>query len=480
MFKKILIANRGEIALRVIRACRELGIRAVAIYSEADRYALHVKHADESYCLGPESVAAYLNSHRIVTLAKSCHCDAIHPGYGFLAENAEFAALCAQHGITFIGPNPQVIDLMGDKIAARTFMINSNIPVVPGSEGTLTSIDDVVACANRIGYPVMLKASTGGGGRGLRRCNNDEDCRQNFQRVQSEAQKSFSTPDIFLEKYIEDPRHIEVQVVADQHGHAIHLFERDCSIQRRHQKLIEVAPSPQVTEQQRQHVCQLAVTAAQSAHYDSVGTMEFIMDAQGEFYFLEMNTRIQVEHPITEMITGLDIVVEQIKIASGLPLSLQQQDIQRRGVAIELRINAEDPQNDFLPSFGKITRYYAPGGPGVRTDSAIYTGYTIPSEYDSLCAKLVVWHDDWQGAISRAKRACREMRLYGIKTTIPYYLALLDDPQFQRADFSTHFVEQRKDLLKYRLHRSPKHYASAIAGALSGYFAALGERNGES
>lgn len=469
MFKKILIANRGEIALRVIRACRELGITAVAIYSEADRDALHVKQADESYCLGPESLAAYLNSHRIVTLAKSCQCDAIHPGYGFLSENADFARLCAKEGVCFIGPNPDVIELMGDKVKARHLMQAAKIPVVPGSPDNLTSLDEVLAMAEEIGYPVMLKASTGGGGRGLRRCDNAKQCQQNYERVISEATKSFASPEIFMEKYIENARHIEVQILADQHGQVIHAYERDCSIQRRHQKLIEVAPSPQLNSRQRQEVTSLAVRAAQYAQYDHIGTVEFVMDGE-DFYFLEMNTRLQVEHPITEMITGIDIVAEQIRLAAGKPLSYQQRDIQFRGVAIECRINAEDPKNEFLPSFGKITRYYAPGGPGVRTDSAVYTGYTIPSDYDSMCVKLVVWHDDWLQAINRTLRALSEMRLYGIKTTIPYYLAILNDAQFQQADFSTLFVEQRRDLLEYDLHKTPRQLATAIASALAVYF----------
>lgn len=473
MFNKVLIANRGEIALRIIRACNELDIRSVAIYSDIDRYALHVKHADESVNIGPESLQSYLNAHRIVNAAKSRGCDAIHPGYGFLSENAEFAELCTRAGLTFIGPSSELIAKMGDKVMARKLMSQAGIPVIAGSESSLQNVEEALSCAESIGYPIMLKATTGGGGRGLRRCDDVDSLKQNYQRVISEASKAFASTEVFLEKYIEQPRHIEVQILADQHGHVIHLFERDCSIQRRHQKLIEIAPSPQLTTQQRETVCNLAVKAAKTVGYDNIGTMEFIFDQTGQFYFLEMNTRLQVEHPVTEMITGVDLVIEQMRSAAGEHLRLQQQDIQLNGQAIEFRINAEDPEHDFIPSFGKITRYYAPGGPGVRTDSAIYTGYELPNAFDSLCAKLCVWHDDWPSVLQRAKRALKEVRMHGIKTTISYYLAMVQDPDFIKAKLDTGFIDAHPQLLHQKRKRAPQHYATAVAAALSAYFSAM-------
>lgn len=467
MIKKILIANRGEIAVRIVRACAEMGIKSVAVYAEADRYSLHVKKADEAYSLGPDTVAGYLNAHRLVNLAVATGCDALHPGYGFLSENPELADICKRRGIRFIGPHAGVIRMMGDKTQARDTMRKAGIPITPGSEGNVADLDEALTIAHDIGYPVMLKATSGGGGRGIRRCDSPEDLRRNYDRVISEAEKAFGSAEVFLEKFIANPRHIEVQVLADQHGNVVHLFERDCSIQRRHQKLVEIAPSPQLTEEQRLLLGDLAVRATEAAGYSNAGTVEFLMDAGDNFYFMEMNTRLQVEHPVTEAITGIDIVQEQIRIASGLQLRYRQEDIQRRGFAIEFRINAEDPQNDFLPSFGKITRYLAPGGPGVRTDGAIYTGYEIPPYYDSMCAKLIVWALTWDALIDRATRALRDIGVYGVKTTIPYHLEILRNAEFQAGKFNTGFVEAHPELANYSVKRSTRDVAAAVAAALA-------------
>jgi pyruvate carboxylase subunit A len=469
MLRKILIANRGEIAVRIIRACAEMGIRSVAIYSEADRFALHVKKADESYCIGSEPLAGYLNVYGLVNLAATTGCDAIHPGYGFLSENAQFAKACKERGLIFIGPNEDVIRRMGDKTEARTAMKSAGIPITPGSEGNLASVEQALACAEQIGYPIMLKATSGGGGRGIRRCDNAAELERNFQRVISEATKAFGSADVFLEKCIVNPRHLEVQVLADHHGQCIHLYERDCSIQRRNQKLIEIAPSPQLDEAQRQYIGGLAVIAAKTVGYTNAGTVEFLLDHTGRFYFMEMNTRVQVEHTITETITGVDIVEEQIRIAAGLPLRFKQEEIVKRGFAIQFRINAEDPQNSFLPSFGTITRYYAPGGPGVRTDTAIYTGYNIPPFYDSMLAKVIVSAHTWEDAIKRGERALRDMGLFGIKTTIPYYLEILKHPDFRAACFNTGFVESNPELINYSNKPRPEILASVIAAAMSAH-----------
>ena len=469
MIKKILIANRGEIAVRIVRACAEAGIKSVAIYTDADRYSLHVKKADEAYSLGPDSVSAYLNVHRIVDLAKAAGCDALHPGYGFLSENPELAEACEKRNVLFIGPTAEVIRRLGDKVQARAAMLEAGVPVTPGSDGNLRDVEAALAVAERVGYPVMLKATTGGGGRGIRRCANAAELKRNFDRVVSEATKAFGSAEVFLEKCVDNPRHIEVQVLADQHGNVIHLFERDCSIQRRHQKLIEIAPSPQLDDQQRETIGALAVKAARFVGYTNAGTVEFLLDADDNFYFMEVNTRLQVEHTITEQITGIDIVQEQIRIAAGLRLKYQQQDVTRRGFAMEFRINAEDPQNDFLPSFGRVTRYYAPGGPGVRTDAAIYSGYEIPPYYDSMCAKLIVWALDWDSVIDRAIRALRDMGVYGVKTTIPYQLEILKSPHFQTGVFDTSFVESHPELTHYSVHRSNRNLAAAIGAAMAAH-----------
>jgi pyruvate carboxylase subunit A len=468
VIRKILIANRGEIAVRIVRACAEMGIRSVAIYSEADRHALHVKRADEAHSIGEDPLAGYLNPRKLVNLAVETGCDALHPGYGFLSENAELAEICAERGIKFIGPSAEVIRRMGDKTEARRSMMAAGVPCTPGTEGNVADLAEALREAERIGYPVMLKATSGGGGRGIRRCNSREELEQAYPRVISEATKAFGSAEVFLEKCIVNPKHIEAQILADSFGNTVHLYERDCSIQRRNQKLIEIAPSPQLTPEQRAYIGDLAVRAAQAVGYENAGTVEFLL-AGGEVYFMEMNTRVQVEHTITEEITGIDIVREQIRIASGLPLSVKQEDIIHRGYALQFRINAEDPKNNFLPSFGKITRYYAPGGPGVRTDTAIYTGYTIPPYYDSMCLKLIVWALTWEEAMDRGLRALDDMRVQGVRTTAPYYQEILRNPEFRSGQFNTSFVESHPELTQYSIKRNPSHLAIAIATAIAAH-----------
>lgn len=468
MIKKVLIANRGEIAVRIVRACAELGIRSVAIYTEPDRLALHVKRADESYSVGADPLAGYLDPYRIVNLALEVGCDAIHPGYGFLSENKDFAKACEEKGIIFIGPKSEVIHKMGDKTQARDAMRAAGVPITPGSKGNLADVNEAIKLADQIGYPVMIKATSGGGGRGIRRCDSEQELKIQYPRVISEATKAFGSAEVFMEKCIVNPRHIEVQILADSFGNVIHLFERDCSIQRRNQKLIEIAPSPQLTPEQRQYIGGLAVKAAQAVGYENAGTVEFLLSGN-EVYFMEMNTRVQVEHTITEQITGVDIVREQIRVASGLPLSYRQEDIQYRGFALQFRINAEDPKNDFLPSFGKVSHYYAPGGPGVRVDTAIYTGYEIPPYYDSMCLKLIVWALTWDEVVARGKRALDDMRLHGIKTTASYYQQILNHPDFKKADFDTSFVPTHPELLNYSDKHHPSEIALAIAAAIAAH-----------
>ena len=465
--RKVLIANRGEIAVRIARACQEMGIKAVAIYSEADRYSLHVKKADEAYCISKDPLSGYLNPHHIVNLAVETGCDALHPGYGFLSENATLAAICKERGIRFIGPSAEVIKAMGDKTEARTTAVKANVPVTPGTDGNLKDVEDAVAQADKVGYPVMLKATSGGGGRGIRRCDDEKSLRQNYERVISEATKAFGSAEVFLEKCIVNPRHIEVQILADSHGNVIHLYERDCSIQRRNQKLIELAPSPQLTEEQRDYIGNLAVRVAKGCGYENAGTVEFLLDDKDDFYFMEMNTRVQVEHTITEEITGVDIVKEQIRIAAGEKLRFRQDQISYRGFAAQFRINAEDPKNGFLPSFGRISRYYSAGGPGVRTDAAMYTGYEIPPHYDSMCAKLIVWALDWEELLERSRRALNDMAIYGVQTTIPYYQQILQHPDFRAANFNTSFVESHPELLEYSSKTRPESIATAIAAAIA-------------
>ena len=440
---KLLIANRGEIALRILRSCRELGIATVAVYSTVDRNALHVQLADEAVCVGEApSRKSYLNIPNIIAAAISRGADAIHPGYGFLAENERFAEICAAHGLTFVGPSAEAIRAMGDKSTAKTTMQRVGVPTVPGSEGLLADAEAAAEAATAMGYPVMIKATAGGGGRGMRLVPDADQLEGLFKAAQGEAEAAFGNPGLYMEKFIDRPRHVEVQVLADRHGNVVHLGERDCSIQRRHQKLLEEAPSPALDAGLRQRMGEAAVRAARSITYEGAGTVEFLLDKSGAFYFMEMNTRIQVEHPVTEMVTGIDLIAEQLHIAGGEPLRLRQSDVQLRGHAIECRINAEDPQKNFRPAPGRITGWLPPGGPGVRVDSHVYTGYEIPVFYDSLIGKLIVWAHDREGAIRRMRRALMECAITGISTTIDFHLSLLDRPEFQRGDIHTKFVEQ--------------------------------------
>ncbi|HEY9869892.1 MAG TPA: acetyl-CoA carboxylase biotin carboxylase subunit [Candidatus Obscuribacterales bacterium] len=442
MLGKVLIANRGEIALRVIRACRELGIRTVAVYSQADADSLHVKLADESFCIGPPvSTRSYLHIPAIISTAVVTGADGIHPGYGFLAENENFAQICTDHRIKFVGPSPEAISSMGDKSRARDTMRGAGVPIVPGSVGLVH--DDAVALklAEDIGYPVIIKATAGGGGKGMRIANDAGQLARALASARSEAAAAFGNPGVYIEKYLKPIRHVEIQILADGHGNCIHLGERDCSIQRRHQKLIEEAPSPALSDELRRRMGEAAVAAAAEIGYEGAGTVEFILRGD-EFYFMEMNTRIQVEHPVTEMVTGIDIVKEQLRVASGLPLSVRQEDVTMRGHSIECRINAEDSERNFLPSPGRIEAYIAPGGPGVRVDSHSYPGYVIPPYYDSLLGKLIVWGRDRQEAIQRMQRALDEYAITGVKTTIPFHQKVLANPFFQRGDVSTDFIEK--------------------------------------
>lgn len=444
MFNKVLIANRGEIAVRIIRACRELNIPTVAVYSTADRNSMHVLLADESVCIG-EAVAnqSYLNLSNIISAAENTGADAIHPGYGFLAENAYFAALCQTHGLKFIGPTAQVIEMMGDKVQAREMAHQAGVPLVPGSAGAVGSFEEARQVADTIGYPVMIKASAGGGGKGMRLAHNAASLKEALQTARLEAGTAFGNDEIYMEKYIEEPRHIEIQILADEHGHVIYLGERDCSLQRRNQKLLEESPSTLLDEELRTRMGTVAVELARVAGYTSAGTVEFLVDKNRNFYFIEMNTRIQVEHPVTELVTGIDIVKEQIRIAGGMPLTIQQEDVVLRGWAMECRINAEDPDHDFRPSPGTVNRYYQPGGPGIRVDSSIYTGYTIPPYYDSMVAKLIVWGTDRDEAIARMKRALHEFTIEGIKTTIPFHMKVLNNAFFQKGEVYTNFIQRR-------------------------------------
>jgi acetyl-CoA carboxylase biotin carboxylase subunit len=440
---KLLIANRGEIALRILRSCRELGIATVAVHSTVDRNALHVQLADEAVCVGEApSSRSYLNVPNILAAATSRGADAIHPGYGFLAENADFAEKCLDHGITFVGPSPASILAMGDKTTAKATMQRVGVPTIPGSEGLLRDPAEASHLADRMGYPVMIKATAGGGGRGMRLVPGPEQLESLFKAAQGEAEAAFGNPGLYMEKFIDRPRHVEVQVLADRHGNVVHLGERDCSIQRRHQKLLEEAPSPGLNEDLRRRMGDAAVAAARNIGYEGAGTVEFLVDRSGAFYFMEMNTRIQVEHPVTEMVTGIDLIAEQLRIAGGEPISVRQEEIRLCGHAIECRINAEDPRHNFRPAPGRITGWLPPGGPGVRVDSHVYTGYEIPPFYDSLIGKLIVWGVDRDHALRRLRRALSECAITGIPTTIDFHLALLDRPEFQRGEVYTKFVEQ--------------------------------------
>ena len=440
---KILIANRGEIALRILHSCEELGITTVAVHSTIDRQALHVQLADESVCIGPPpSSKSYLNIPNIISAALTRNATAIHPGYGFLAENARFAEICADHQITFIGPSPEAMRAMGDKSTAKKTMQKAGVPTVPGSPGLIESEQDALRIAAEIGYPVIIKATAGGGGRGMRLVREESEFVRMFQAAQGEAEAAFGNGGVYLEKFIERPRHIEFQILADNYGHVIHLGERDCSIQRRHQKLLEEAPSPFLNPKLRQKMGDAAIKAAKSINYTGAGTVEFLVDASGNFYFMEMNTRIQVEHPVTEMITGLDLITEQIRVAQGEKLSLTQSQVNLSGHAIECRINAEDPDQNFRPHPGKISGYLPPGGPGVRVDSHVYTDYEIPPYYDSLIGKLIVWAPNREMAIKRMKRALKECAITGIPTTIDFHRRILETPAFLAGDVYTNFIEE--------------------------------------
>jgi acetyl-CoA carboxylase biotin carboxylase subunit len=442
-FSKILIANRGEIALRILRTCEEMGIATVAVHSTIDRHSLHVQLADEAVCIGePPSSKSYLNIPNIIAAALTRNATAIHPGYGFLAENARFAEICADHQIAFIGPSPDAIRAMGDKSTAKKTMQQVGVPTVPGSAGLLTDEAEARAIARKIGYPVIIKATAGGGGRGMRLVQEEADLSKLFAAAQGEAEAAFGNPGVYLEKFVRKPRHIEFQILADSYGNIIHLGERECSIQRRHQKLLEEAPSPALTPILREKMGAAAVLAAKAINYVGAGTVEFLLDQSGEFYFMEMNTRIQVEHPVTEMITGLDLIAEQIRIAQGEPLSLTQKEVVLRGHAIECRINAEDPDHNFRPNPGRISGYLPPSGPGVRMDSHVYTDYEIPPYYDSLIGKLIVWGSDRPAAIRRMRRALRECAITGLPTTIGFHQKILETPEFQKGDVYTNFVEQ--------------------------------------
>ncbi len=440
MFKKILIANRGEIALRIIRTCREMNIRTVAVYSTADKESLHVRFADEAVCIGrAPSRESYLNIPNIIAAAEITNADAIHPGYGFLAENAEFSAVCEEYGIKFIGASPDMIDAMGDKATAKATMKKAGVPTIPGSEGLLSSMEEGVKLAKKIKYPVILKATAGGGGKGMRIVKTEADFKKAWDDARQEAGAAFGNDGLYLEKFVEEPRHIEIQVVGDKNGRVCHLSERDCSIQRRHQKLVEETPSPAMTPKLREKMGEAAILGAEAIKYEGAGTVEFLVDKHGDFYFMEMNTRIQVEHPITEEVTDFDLIKEQIKVAAGIEIS--GKNYTPKLYAMECRINAEDPRNGFRPSPGKITNLHLPGGHGVRVDSHVYAGYTIPPNYDSMIAKLIVSGQSREEVITRMKRALSEFVIEGIATTIPFHLKLMDDAGFKSGQFTTKFME---------------------------------------
>jgi acetyl-CoA carboxylase biotin carboxylase subunit len=443
MFKKILIANRGEIAVRIIRACREMGIQSVAVYSEMDREALHTQLADEAVCIGPASAKdSYLNMENIINATVKTGAEAIHPGFGFLSENSKFAKMCEQCQITFIGPSSEIIDKMGNKAEARKTMMEVGVPIIPGSKEPITLAEEGVLVAQEIGYPVIVKASAGGGGRGMRIVEKEEDFIKNFNMAQKEAMNAFNDDHMYIEKYLVNPKHIEFQILADHYGNVIHLGERDCSIQRRHQKMIEESPSPAIDPALRKKMGEAAKLAAQSVKYANAGTIEFLLDASKTFYFIEMNTRIQVEHPVTEMVTGVDLIKEQIKIASGEKLSLTQENVKIQGHAIECRINAEDPDHNFRPSPGKIDNLHLPGGNGIRIDSALFCGYAIPPTYDSMIAKLIVYGKDREDAINKLRSALGEFIVQGIQTNIDYQYKIIHHPKFVLGEVNTHFIEE--------------------------------------
>lgn len=468
--KKVLIANRGEIATRIIRACKELDIKTVAIYSEADAKSIYVKKADESYLIPGDPIQAYLNYFRIVDLAKQTKCDAIHPGYGFLSENPEFTEYCVKQGITFIGPKPEHIALFGDKIAAKRKMKELGVPVLPGSDEPISDINVAKKIADEIGYPVILKAAYGGGGRGMRIVRTASEFEDLFKSAFNEAKKFFGKGDVFIEKYIDNPRHIEIQIMADKYGNVVHLGERDCSIQRRHQKIVEIARSPSLSEGVKKELYRTSVKAMFKVGYENVGTIEYLVDENDNFYFIEMNTRLQVEHTVTEMVTGIDIVQKMIEISEGQKLPFLQEDISMRGYAIEFRINAEDPTKNFAPSTGLITSYHSPGGPGVRVDAAVYKDYVIPPYYDSMIAKLSVWGLTWKDVVNRARRALDEFIIRGVPTNLPLLRAIVRDEDFKIGKFTTRYIEEK--LPKFDLKKETKStedLAAAIAAAIAAY-----------
>ena len=475
MFKKILVANRGEIAVRILRACRELGIQTVAVYSEADRSALHVRYADEAFLLGPApSRESYLRADKIIDVARKCGADAIHPGYGFLAEREAFAAACADAGITYIGPKPSAIAAMGDKMTARDTVTAAGIPVVPGTEGKGAMRDEeLLALAPKIGFPLLIKASAGGGGKGMREVTSLEGMPALLASARREAESAFGDGNVYLEKLVSGARHIEIQILADMHGNVIYLGERDCSIQRRHQKLIEESPSPFVGEELRRKMGEVAVKAAQSVDYVNAGTIEFLVDKDSNFYFLEMNTRLQVEHPVTELVTGVDIVAEQIRIARGRQLSYKQEDVVLRGHALECRINAEDPYNGFLPSTGTITHSLLPTGPGIRVDTGVYPGFEITPFYDPMIAKLIVWGETRGQAILRMRRALEEYRIVGVHTNIPFHQTMMDSHRFMAGQYDTRFVEERCSMPELE-HDEEMHHPeiAAVFATLAAHHAA--------
>ncbi len=443
MFKRVLIANRGEIALRIIRACQELGVETVSVYSEADVDSLHVRFSDQSVCIGPpESQNSYLSTKEIISACLVTNCEAIHPGYGFLAENPQFAEMCESNGIKFIGPPFEIIRKMGDKIYAKREMEEAGIPVVPGSNDPVFQVSQGLEIAKSIGFPVIIKAAFGGGGKGMRVVTNEGDFRNAFKIARKESEMAFGKGTLYIEKFVKNPRHIEFQILADDYGNTVHLGERECSIQRRHQKLVEESPSTAVDKRTREKMGKLSVKGMKKVGYRSAGTVEFIMDQNGSFYFMEMNTRIQVEHPVTEFVTGKDLVKEQIRIASGEKLSFSQKDISIRGCAIEARINSEDPEKNFMPSIGRIEGFHIPGGPGIRVDTHIYSGYSIPRYYDSLIAKLIAYGNSREEAISRLQRSLREFVIEGIKTTIPFHLKLLENQDFMDGNIHTGFIDE--------------------------------------
>ena len=443
MFNKILIANRGEITVRIIRACREMGIRTVAVYSEADKDCLHTLLADEAICIGPApSSQSYLNMERILSATVAMKADAIHPGFGFLSENARFAKLCQQCNITFIGPSAEIINLMGNKSEARNTMMQAGVPVVPGSKEPVYTAEDGLAMAKEIGFPVMIKASSGGGGKGMRISRSEEDFTEHFNAAQLESVKGFSDDTMYIEKYIEKPRHVEFQIMGDKFGHVVHLGERDCSIQRRHQKVMEESPCEVISPELRKKMGEVAVKAAKAVNYENAGTIEFLLDKDKNFYFMEMNTRIQVEHPVTEMVSGIDLIKEQIRVAAGEPLSVSQEDIQIKGHAIECRINAENPKKHFMPCPGRITNVHIPGGNGVRVDTHIYNDYKVPANYDSMLMKLIVYDKDRASAIAKMRSALGEVIIEGIETNIDFQYEILENEAFQKGDTDTGFIEK--------------------------------------